>query len=61
MHSIPEIFVLRAMLGPEGVEMNLVGKGAEQRKNVDDLRRVWWELGLVGDWRQLRRRREVKR
>ena len=56
-----EIFVLRAMLGPEGVEMDIVGERAEQRKDVDDLRRVRRQLGLVGDRCQLRRRRKVKR
>ena len=54
-------FVLRPMLDPDGVEMNVFGELAQQGKNVDDLGGVGRKLGLVDGGGELGRRREVER
>ena len=48
------------MFGPDGLKMDVFGKGAEERKNVDDLGRVGREFGLVYGGGQLRRRRQIE-
>ena len=60
VNAVGEIFVVGAMFDPEGVEMNVLGEGAEEGKDVDDLGGVGRQLGLVGDGGELRRRREVE-
>ena len=61
MHSIPKSSYSGRCSTQRAFRWTALGEGAKQRKNVDDLRRIWWEIGLVDDWRQLRRRIEVKR
>ena len=39
-----ERFVVGAVLNPDGVEVNVLGEGSEQRKDVDDLGGVGREL-----------------
>ena len=60
VHAGGEVFVLRTMFNPDGVEMNVFGEGSEEGKNVDDLSGVGRELGLVDGGGQLGRRREVE-
>ena len=60
VHAGGEVFVLGTMCDPDGVEMNVVGEGAEEGKNVDDLGGVGRQVGLVDGGGQLRRRREVE-
>ncbi len=60
MHAGGEVFVVLTMFGPDGLKMDVFGKGAEERKNVDDLGGVGRELGLVYGGGQLRRRRQIE-
>ena len=61
VHAGGEVFVLGTMFDPDGVEMNIFGEGSEEGKNVDDLRGIGRQLGLVDGGGQLGRRRQVER
>src|SRR5271170_8229780 len=48
------------MFGPDGLKMDVFGKGAKEWKNVDDLGGVGRELCLVYGGGQLRRRQQIE-
>jgi hypothetical protein len=54
------VFVLGTMFDPDGVEMDVVGEGAEEGKNVDDLSGVGGQLGLVDRGGELWRLRQIE-
>ena len=60
VHASDEVFVLGTMFDPEGVEVNVLGEGAEQGKDVDDLGGVGRKLGFVDGGGELGRGREVE-
>jgi hypothetical protein len=60
VHAGGEVFVLRTMFDPDGVEVNIFGEGSEEGKNIDDLGGVWREFGLVGGWCQFGRRGKIE-
>jgi hypothetical protein len=60
MHAGGEVFVLRTMFDPDGVEVNIFGEGSEEGKNVNDLRGVGREFGLVYGGGQLGRLGQVE-
>jgi hypothetical protein len=55
-----ETFILRTMLDPDGVEVNILGEGSEERKDVDYLCGVRREFGLVDGGGEFGRLREVE-
>jgi hypothetical protein len=61
VHARLQGFVLGAMTKPDVVKVDVCGEGAQQRKNVDHLRGLRRELGLVEIGRERGRRREVER
>ncbi len=61
MQASGQFFIFRTMLDPDGVEMDVFGKGAKQGKNIDDLGRVRRQFGLADGGRQFGRRRQIKR
>jgi hypothetical protein len=54
-----EIFIFGAVFYPQSTEMNVVGKGSEERKNIDDLKGVRGQFGLADRRRKLWRRVQV--
>ena len=56
-----ELLILRAVLDPEGVELDGLIEGPEQGQDVDDLGGVGGEIGLVDGGGELGRRGEVER
>src|ERR1700682_2106336 len=48
------------MVGPDGVEVDRLGEGAEEGKDVDNLGGVRWQLGLVDAGRELGWRLDVE-
>jgi hypothetical protein len=61
MDAIDEVFVLGTVLDPDGVQVNRGGEGAEEGKDVDDLKGVGREIGLVDRWSEFGWRRDVER
>ena len=49
MEACGDGLVVGAVLDPDGVEVDGLGEGAEEREDVDDLGGVGGELGLVDD------------
>ncbi|WP_433983822.1 hypothetical protein RBB78_24385 [Tunturiibacter empetritectus] len=47
--ALEEVFVLRTMFNPEGMEVYVLGKGSEERENVDDLGGVGRQLCFADD------------
>jgi len=48
------------VMDPDEVEIDVFGEGAEQRKDVDDLRGLRWEFGFVEVGRERGGRREIE-
>jgi hypothetical protein len=60
MHKLDEVFVLRAMFDPDGVEVDIVSKSSKEGKDVDDLGGVGRQVRLVYGGGEAGRRREIE-